>query len=156
MMAPFEDRSEFYNEIIKAEGGGWGTNQNPSLSTLSSSQMTADSVSMSIGGAKTFYHKKLRNKDNLKLHDEARELLIKDPHKFAKEYGTFYLSEIGYGSSYLDLINVQSKTGDLETLKHFSDLNIKSLFTKQGSENYGQLLQKYGHDVMVDIVHHVQ
>ena len=75
MLNSTTDQSNMFSTVTKAEGGGWGVKVSTSVGVMESSTMSQNSLSMTIGAAKTLHSKKIRNIVDLNLTSSAKNLL---------------------------------------------------------------------------------
>lgn len=159
------DADEFYAGTVEVEGGVIGLSVSVGVSVAQTSGSSAISRTFTIGEAKILGERKVLNEYNLKLHDEARELLEEDPEEFLEEYGLGYVSVLELGGAFLGTFSFWASSVYNETaitvfvkftlgwgifsLQHQEE--VKTTFTKYQSEFHTQVDWDYKGGVETDI-----
>ena len=65
MLNTTTEQSEMFSRVTKVEGGGWGAKVSTGVGVMTGSSISQTSLSMTIGGSKSIYSKKIRNIVNL-------------------------------------------------------------------------------------------
>ena len=74
-----------------AEGGGWGAHASSSVSSMTQTQQSENSISFVLGASHSLGSEIVKNAISLKLTDSARELLENNPEQFIRNYGIHYV-----------------------------------------------------------------
>ena len=125
------DRKNFWNTVVNAEGGGWGVKVSVGVDVIKGSQQSENSVSLAVGSSKTVNKQFIRNPEALKLKKSALDLLKSNPKLFLDIHGRYYIYQIRYGGQFMGMIDVYGKTSESKDgLKVFAGLDINAVAFK--------------------------
>ena len=103
-------REQMMSVTAEAEGGGWGVKVSASVSSQQSSKMSSESTSYVLYGQKHLGNLEIANAQNLKLTQQAKDLMAQGFEVFTTTYGTHLVGYISSGATFYGSYTLYSES----------------------------------------------
>ena len=107
-------REQMMSVTAEAEGGGWGVKVSASVASQQSSKMSSESTSYVLYGHKHLGNLEVANAQNLKLTQQAKDLMKQGFEAFTNTYGTHLVGYISSGATFYGSYTLYSESSSSE------------------------------------------